>query len=58
MTNYLSIHSKVQLAFLATQLMFSMALNNVCFSCASLMYVSKSKLYISNKPWKSSKSGS
>lgn len=45
---YLWIQSKAHLAFLDTQGMFSIALNNLCFSFESLIYVSKSKLYISD----------
>lgn len=48
---YLWIQSRAHLAFWATQGMFSIALNNLCFSFESLMYVSRSKLYISDKKW-------
>ena len=44
---HLWIQSNAHFAFSATQGMFSIALNNLCFSLESLMYVSKSKLYIS-----------
>ena len=56
---YLWIQSKAHLAFLATQGMFSIALNNLCFSFESLIYVSRSKLYISeNRQQNIFKSGS
>lgn len=56
---YLQIQFKAHLAFLATQGMFSIALNNLCFSFGSLIYVSRSKLYISdNRQQNTFKSGS
>lgn len=47
-SSYLWIQSKAHLAFLDTQGMFSIALNNLYFSFESLIYVSRSKLYISD----------